>query len=89
MTTLPRVPSVNVVSRPAALAPGEESPGVFLLPDLYHLVFYSLKKGRGGKTFFFFFSPDSVGFRHKSVLGPLIIVAPSEDPDPVQVADQV
>lgn len=32
LTTLPRVPSVAAVSQPAGLAPGEESPGVSLLP---------------------------------------------------------
>lgn len=32
---------------------------------------------------------DSYSFRHKSVLGPLIIVAPSEAPNTVQAVDQV
>lgn len=88
LTTLPRVPSVTVVSQPAGLAPGEESPGVSLLPALSHwhvFTLVSLKKQTKTKHCF----SDSYSFRHKSVLGPLIIVAPSEAPNAVQVIAQV
>lgn len=38
--TLPRVPSVTVAGPPARLAPGEESPGVFLLSIMLGFVLF-------------------------------------------------
>lgn len=42
--TLSRVPSVTAAGQPAALAPGEESPGVSLVPALFHHAVFTLEK---------------------------------------------
>lgn len=81
MTPL-RAPSVAAVIQPASPASGEESIGVSL--SCRHGCLFILRC-----VLFFFFFPHEVikmyfslseshGFSHKSVLGPLIIVDPSD-----------
>lgn len=74
MTPL-RASSVAAVIQPASRAPGEESIGVSLACK--HFILFFLNSSSHSNVVFALLS-ESHGFSHRSVLGPLIIVDPSD-----------